>query len=291
MKNIVSFILFASILFGACNYLDAQTQTIPFKLNSSGNILVDATLNDSNKVTLMLHTASNGVTLTQEANATSVNWKKETEVTSWGGGAQARFSKKNKLDIAGLSKNKIKIWENKNSGPESVGKFGLNFFKKKYVEIDYDSKQIKLYDEMPDVVTPESWHQLPIKSQANFLMIDGKFKDDTSTYINQYVIHSGYGGGILIDDQFADTNNIKNIITTTETKELKDSYGNKIVTKVGKLDQLELGGAEIKNVSASFFDGDVTIQKTSILGCEILQQFHIVFDKKRGFVYLKPRKS
>ena len=55
------------------------------------------------------------------------------------------------------------------------------------------------------------------------------------------MIHSGYGGSILYDDNFSAENSLGEQIKIIDEKELKDSYGNVLKTKKGILPKFTIG--------------------------------------------------
>lgn len=116
--------------------------SIPFRLTAYNNILVRAVVNGHDTVSLMLHTASSDVTVTEEASAKLQTIKFNgtvDSVKSWGGNANSSdFSQHNAVALAGMRWDSLTIWRDKNSGQETDGKFGLNLFENKIVELDFD---------------------------------------------------------------------------------------------------------------------------------------------------------
>lgn len=49
--------------------------------------------------------------------------------------------------------------------------------------------------------------------------------------VNRFLIHSGYSGSILLDDQFTAANKIDGQLKIVDQKALKDSFGNVLMTK------------------------------------------------------------
>ena len=107
---------------------------------------------------------------------------------------------------------------------------------------------------------------------------------------NKFLIHSGYAGSVLFDDQFSNANKLSERLKITSEKQLKDSYGNVLKTKKAILPNFVLGNFNLKNIPVGFFDGAIGRQKMSILGGDVLKRFNIIIDAKREFIYLKPNK-
>lgn len=268
---------------------DNGESDIPFTLTAYNNIVVSAVLNGTETLNLMLHTAARDVTLTEDAvrKSKSIKFTGANKVKSWGGEADSRFSKGNQIQIGDLQRNNIDIWEDKNSGKDTDGKFGLDFFQNLIVEIDFDHDRIALHEKLPRKV--EKYERLKIENQDGQLLVQGSCLIEGKTYTNKFLIHSGYSGGILLDDAFASNAGVGGKIRITDEASLKDSFGNTIKVKKGILPVFVLGSAKLSNVPAGFFAGAIGAQKMSVIGSEILKQFNIIFDIAHNDLYIAPR--
>ncbi len=273
----------------ACLYLSGWAQDIiPFELTSHNNLSIQVILNKKDTLHLMLHTASYGVDLTEATTARvkSLNWERVDTLKSWGGdGNTSRSSAGNLLQIGGLRCENIPVWEDKNSGQDTDGKFGINLFKGKVVEIDYDKKQIVIYNSLPKKV--RRYEKLPLVAEKNMLFVEGNCRIGSTVVKNKFLIHSGYFGSILLDDQFVADNKLDERLATIGEKDLKDSFGHVIKTKKAILPVLELGNEKLDSVPVGFFPGAIGRQKMSILGGDVLRRFNIVIDAERQYIYLR----
>ena len=109
------------------------------------------------------------------------------------------------------------------------GKFGLSFFEGKIVELNIDLGFIVLHEKLPSIVS--IYEQLDLLGEGAFLFLEGKSRVDTSVLSRRFLIHTGYGGTILYDDEFANQNKLGEQLKTISEKELKDAYGNVLKTK------------------------------------------------------------
>ncbi|MBK9016758.1 MAG: aspartyl protease family protein [Saprospiraceae bacterium] len=119
--------------------------TIRFTLNKQHNICVKARINQSDTLTLMYHSSATGVTLTKDAlkqKKIPLNDSKPTDVQTWGGDATSEYSEGNTLTINNLKCDSIWVFINENSGQDTDGKFGFDFFESKILEIDYDNQRM-----------------------------------------------------------------------------------------------------------------------------------------------------
>ncbi len=279
-----------------CSIIFAQQKTttvpcsIPFTLTSYNNIAIQAILNKTDTVQLMFHTAANDVTLTEDAVKklkTIVFTNSADSVKSWGGSANtSRLSENNVLQIGSLQWDSISIWENKNSGQFTDGKFGTTLLKNKVIEIDFDKYVINVYNSLPAKI--KNYQQLNLVYDDGNMFIEASCIAGDSIFKNKFLVHSGYAGDILLDDKFASENKLGEKLKITGEKQLKDSYGNIVKTKKAILPFLKIGKQLLTDVPAGFFEGTVGRQTMSVIGGDVLKRFNIIIDAKRTHIYLKP---
>ena len=265
---------------------------IPFQLTAHNNIVVPAILNETDTLHLMFHTAASDVTLTEDATKKlkSIRFNGTTEgIKSWGGAANtARYSANNSLRIGGRLLSGIEIWENKFSGPNTDGKFGLDLFRGQCIQLDFEQKIMLVSPTLPKKLKRYQQFKLTIEDELMFIEASCAFGD--TVIIHPFLIHSGYSGGLLLDDQFASENRLGEKLKITGTKDLKDSYGNVIKTQKAILPGLSIGKNTLSDVPVGFFEGAIGRQKMSIMGGDVLKRFQIVIDLKNGDIYLKGNK-
>ncbi len=276
---------------GSISAQSRQTVSIPFMLSEQNNIVVEVRINESHVVHLMLHSASSDVTLTEDAvrRLEDLALDKTTRVQSWGGTSDSRYSTGNRLRIGPLTRDGVTLWENRNSGEGTDGKFGLDFFGDAVVEIDYDSGRIVVHDRLPDKA--RDYQSLAIENEDGELYIEGICLFGDETRANRFLIHSGYAGGLLLDDAFAASSGIEGRIAITDTSRLTDSYGHVIEVKKGVMPGFSLGRLTLSDVPVGFFSGRIGNQDKSVLGGAILKRFNLIFDLGRNTLYIKRRSA
>jgi len=263
---------------------DTKLQTIPFELMDHNNLVIQVILNDKDSLRFMFHTATSSLTVISD-HAESIVWDKEESVESWGGASNAKYSSNNSLSIGDYQWDSLAIWGNKNSGPTTDGKFGPNLFEDKVIEIDFDNSVINIHQSLPNKA--KSYQKLAIKFENGFMFIEGSSEIGTTHFTNQFLIHSGFGGTILFDDETVKNQQLNKLLKVTKEDELKDSYGNVIKTKKAVLPLLSIGDKKFKKLTVGFFEGAVGRQKMSVIGSELLKRFNIIIDAKREYIYLK----
>lgn len=235
----------------------------------------------------MFHTAVSGVTLIKEVTEklTKIKWTQGDKVKSWGGESEARYSENNSLQISKFKWDSISIWENEYSGPATDGKFGLNLFKGKIMEINFEKSILLIHETLPNKII--EYEKLPLIYENDFMFIEGTSRIGNQNYPNRFLIHTGYGGAILYDDKFVEESKIGEQIEITEEQELKDSYGNIVKTKKGNLPKFTVGEEEFKDIPVGFFEGSIGRQKMSVIGGNLLKRFNLIIDSRRENIYIK----
>lgn len=262
---------------------------IPFQLTTYNNLSIQAILNGVDTVQLMFHTAANALTLTEETvkQLKSIHFVASTDsVKSWGGQANSsRYSPKNQIQIGGLSWDNQAIWENQLSGQYTQGKFGMDLFKNWVIEIDFDQSVILLHKDLPSKIKDFQKSKLYTKDEMFFIEAACSIQD--SVILERFLIHSGYAGALLINDQFAQLHQLGKQLPIVGEKKLKDSFGNTVISKQASLPLFTLAEKNLSNVAVGFFEGSLGRQPYSIIGGDLLKQFNMVIDAQRQFIYLK----
>ncbi|HXB07056.1 MAG TPA: hypothetical protein VNW04_08070 [Puia sp.] len=266
----------------------ARASTIPFKLTKYNNLSVQGVVNKKDTVHLMFHTAESGLTLTQEAakRMSSLRFVGADTVHSWGGNGVSQYSKNNSLQIGDLLWDSLLIWVDQNSGQYTDGKFGPDLFAGKIIEINFDDGLIILHPALPSGIG--AWQKLKLQAEPGSLYIEATCELNGVAVPNRFLLHSGYAGALLLDDRFVADNHLDSLLKVVGVKELKDSYGHVVKTKKVLLPAFRIGGEELANVPAGFFEGSIGRQKKSVLGGDILKRFNWIIDAKREFIYMRP---
>ena len=277
-----------SIVFGQ-EQVDnpSSADTLYFRLSEANNLLVKTVLNGGDTLTLMLHTAANAVTLTEVATKRirSIQWDAVDSTESWGGQQEARRSSYNTLEIGVFKWDSVAIWENTHSGPGTDGKFGLNLFDDKILEIDFEQGLLLVHDQLP--TKAQQFSRLPLTGEAGLYFLPAMVKIENQTYVHTFLIHTGYGGTLLLDDLFVEETKLGEQLEILEEQELKDAYGNIVINQKALLPIFEIGQSRLKELPIGFFKGSIGRQKMSVIGGDLIKRFNWLLDVKEGYVYLE----
>ncbi len=273
--------------------MDKDSYSIPFVLTEYNNIVIKAVINGRDSLALMLHTAANSVDLTtvavQKMKSIRFNGTADS-IKSWGGQSNtARFSDSNLLQIGNMQWKNIAIWEDENSGQHTDGKFGINLFKGKVLELDYDNRIIHVMETLPPNLA--SYTKMKLTNVGSQMFVEADCIIKGIHYENKFLIHSGFPGAILFDDKFAADNKLDEKLQLLGEKKLKDSYGNVLITKQALLPLLRIDTISFYDIPVGFFQGAIGRQKMSIIGADMLRRFNLVLDAKREYIYFKPNSA
>ncbi|WMX13301.1 aspartyl protease family protein [Aureispira sp. CCB-E] len=278
-------------ILSTCLHLKAQQiDTISFVLTSFNNIYIPALLNQKDSLKMMFHTGESGVSIIEEVfnkiaikkNATS------TEANSWGGKGTAKFFKNNTFSIGNHRFDSLVVWVDKHSGQLTDGKFGPLLFKGKMIEINYHDKNFVIYESVPPKQHLKQFQKFRLTQEKGLLFIEGKLNIGRQRLQQKFMIHTGYGGTILLDDAFAQKHQLGRLLKITNESTLKDAYGNTLTTKKAVLPSFKIGRTKFKALPISFFEGSIGRQKISVLGNGLLKHYNMILDIENSLVYLKP---
>jgi Aspartyl protease len=264
----------------------SQTDTIPFTLNRQSNICVKARINYSDTLTLMFHSASTGITLTRTTVDTklALSATQSDTVQTWGGSAESQYSEGNTLKIGKLTWDNQTIYINENSGANTDGKFGHDFFSDKILEFDYDNKWLLAHAKLPQKA--RKYHKMNLYVSDGALFMEGGLTIGSTLYRDTFMIHTGYGGAILLDPSIGDQYNMKAQLATISSSELRDAYNNVFKIETKQLPELRIGNKRLKNVPLSFAARSSEIPM-KVFGNDLLKRFNVIFDFEKRHIYLK----
>lgn len=261
--------------------------SIPFSYTSQNNMAFEVLLNEQDSLILMFHTASSGLSLIESSTARiqSIQWESEERVESWGGKNSSRYSSNNRLSMGAFVWDSLSIWENQRSGPETDGKFGPDLFQGQHIEINNKEQKLLLHDSLPQYAV--EYQKRPLIKENGLLFLEAEVWADSTSLPQRFLLHSGYGGALLLDDSFVQASGLSEQLEVISSQELRDSYGNIITTKKAILPAFNIGDDRLENLEIGFFEGQIAQQKISLIGAGLLRKFNIIIDAKRNFIYLK----
>lgn len=261
---------------------------IPFTLTAADNLSIRATLNGTDPVELMFHTAVDSVSMTKEAIARLSRFTADEsiDVHSWGGTAQARHSTGNTLQIGAQVWRDVAITEDDDSGPGTDGKFGPSLFAGKVVEIDFDARELVIHAALPAI--DARFERLDLTRRDGLLLVTGELTVGGGRYTTEFLLHTGFGGTALLDEQFLRAHGLGEALATVRERVLTDAYGNPVETRTVCLPSLRLGASTFTDVPVGIFDGALGSLRVSVLGGGLLKRCNLILDPENGHLYVAP---
>lgn len=268
MFKIISSLLLLSFL----STIQSQ-EIIPFRITKHNNIIVKTLVNEKDSLDLMFQIAMEDASISpdRKRNADHIIFKDE-------------ISNGNTIKIGKKKYENIRFFDNELTGHEADGKIGTGIFKGKIFKIDYDNGRFVVYDKMPNL---KGYQSVPLLVKNEQLFIPANSMIEKQNVEAYFLLQSGYSGGILYSNEFADGKELDKKLKVTGEKTLKNSSGQSVITKNGILPLLKVGNFVLKDVSAGFFVGELKIQKSSYFGADLLRRFNWIFDAERNKVYFK----
>ena len=282
------------VLFGSAVFCQVELDTIPFTLNESNNIIIEAVVNESDTLAFMFHTGVNSMSLTPEVSERISRNKlvKETEIGTWTETKESGYITNNSVQIGKQKTDSLTIWLDLLSGYESQGKFGPNFFGDKLIEINYDDSILVIHDSSATVGSLEIYKSTSLQiTDHHSILLNATLNFGTKTVDHTLMLHTGYGGSIILDDAFKNANPELKQLEELSRKELKDSFGNSMFIKKVMPKSISFLGETLEGLSIAYFDSDLEMQKTSIVGCEMMKRFNFILDIENAILYTKPNRN
>ncbi|BAP30927.1 uncharacterized protein CHSO_1890 [Chryseobacterium sp. StRB126] len=273
LKKTGFFLLFSVGFFG----IKAQ-QTIPFRVTKYNTIIVQTLVNKKDSLDLMFQIAmkDGAISPERQRKADHIIFNKE------------EISEHNRVDIGSMSWRDVTFTDNQLAGLEADGKIGTGLFEGKIFKIDYDSNQFVIYNQKPDLKGFQ-----PIKTtfeNGGFHISGDNIIDGDRQQATYFVLQSGYSGGILYSNDFAEKYDLNKKLKIIGEKTLKNSSNKLLVIKQGILPSFKLGDFVFREAPVGFFAGDLKNQNVSYFGADMMRRFIWIFDADRKVAYIKPSK-
>ncbi|MGE8553157.1 MAG: hypothetical protein ACN6OB_04345 [Chryseobacterium jejuense] len=253
-------------------------QTIPFRVTKYNNIIVKTLVNKKDSLDLMFQIAmtDGAISPERQRKADHIVFNKE------------EISEHNTVDIGSMSWGNVRFTDNQLSGLESDGKIGTGLFEGKTFKIDYDSKQFVIYSQKPDL---KGFQPIKVTFENEVFHISGdNVLDGDKQQETSFALQSGYSGGILYSNDFAEKYELNQKLKIIGEKTLKNSSNKLLMIKQGILPSFQFGNFVFKDAPVGFFAGDLKTQHVSYFGADMMRRFIWIFDADRKMAYIKPSK-
>jgi len=265
--------------------------TIPFKLSPHNNIVVETVLDHKDTLDMMFHSdaRSAGITLKTLERLGHVDIDGKVLAESWGGQNEAAYSKGHALSLGQMTWKDQVIWTGKHSGKGTDGKIGPHLFENKLIEFDFDQGKMIVHN-TPSTISSD-YKKFPLKFNQSSMFVEIDMKIGVENFKNDFLIHTGYSGGLLLNDKFSKEYNLGEKLEIIKESELRDSYDNVLKKKEAILPTIVIGDYNLHDVPVGFFEGKVGNQHLNVIGGQVLKKFNVILDLQEANIYLKPNEN
>ncbi len=265
--------------------------TIDFILSAENNILIHAVLNGSDSLLMMVHTDIHSISLNEDSSERLLGSKgaKSTEASSWSGAKEVDYVDSNAVSVAGIERTDLRIWLDLLTGKGADGKLGLNFFgDSSIIRLDFDQSELIIYDDLSLIRDLSSFRKLQLSTnEQQSLYVHADICTDGQVIKHKFLIHSGYGGTIILDDHFYRSHPFLQEQNILARNDLKDSFGRIIKTKKIEISEVRISDYSFSDVPVSVFESEMEIQKVSVMGGDFLRRFDVIIDRRNLHLYVR----
>ena len=276
----------------------AAVARVPVEMNGN-SLFLQARVNGSEPRWFILDTGA-GVTLLNTTTVRSLGLTvgKSGTVNGAGGQAQSAAVKGVTIDVGGalvkdVDAATLPLTQFENAGGRVVdGILGVEFFKRYVVEIDYEARQLTVYE-------PNGYRyagrgeSLPLSFKHNHPHVRAQLTlRGRPPLEGDFVIDAGSALPVILLPSFIEKNRLRESLPTTFTAYGR-GVGGEVPLPVGRAESIRFGGFTLAQPVTAFpasgtFGGEGIAGN---IGTAVLRRFRVVFDYSRERVHLEPAKN
>ena len=282
---------------GAARRSAQRVARVPFELN--GNMIyLQVRVNDSRPLWFALDTgAYNSIINLPVAQALSLKTGGAGTATGAGGQVQTVSLRGLAFDISGAPLKDLNIaalplaFIENSSGRAMDGILGAEFFRRYVVEIDYEAKEISLYEPATFQYSGRG-ESLPLSFYDNHPYVSAKVELPGRPPIEgEFVIDAGSNIPLILLPSFIETHKLRESLPPT-LKSYGRGVGGEVALPVGRASSLHLGGFRVERPVTAFPPAGTFGRegKAGNIGSAVLRHFKVTFDYSRRRVILEPNR-
>lgn len=284
MKHILNTLILLTIINANCQ------EVIPFELKEDNRIYIEVSINQSETLKFAFDLGANNIVINETRLARNqVDVKFDSVVLKNGtnGFTRKRISKRNSLRVGKNTYTQIDILGISYPEDDSLdGTIGWNFFHNKIVGLNYESKELTLYDELPKL--SETYNKTQVKFINDLPHVETTIHHNSKKVKIWSMLDIGYKGEFLIHHDEVVKNKLIDQFQLIEQATTSATHGNTSKSDRVFLPRLEINGFEIYNIPTYLMKTEQKSPKIAQLGGNLLKRFHTVIDFKKGEAYIKP---
>ena len=285
--------LFGILIICTLSNIAFAQEIIPFELGDDNRIYLKGLINHSDTLNLVFDLGANITVINKtKMEAKNVNIKFDTLVLNGGGNGASEESKSfNNIVTIGSQ-----VYKGKDvlgiSYPESEkldGLIGWNFFEDKVVEIDFESKELLISDNLPEYLDRFRKSKLKFISGLPYIkmiLYNGKKKVKIWTMLD-----TGYNSTLKVYYNTVIGNKLANKYQVIGESTSFGTDGTVVKSDYILTPRIDIGGFEIYNMPGDLAKTKVDSNIPALFGGNLLKRFHIILDSKNKEVYLMPNRN
>ena len=271
---------------------------VPFEMNGN-SLFLQARINGSEPRWFVLDTGA-GVTVLNSTSVRSLGLKVGASgtVEGAGGSAESAAVKDLTLDVGGailkdVDAASLALTQFENNGGRALdGILGVDLFKRYVVEIDYEARQLTVYEPSGYKYVGRG-ESLPLTIKHNHPHVRAQLTlPGRPPLEGEFVIDAGSSMPIILLPAYIEQKGLRASLPATFTTYAR-GVGGEFPLPVGRAESVRVGGFTLPRPVTGFptggtFGGE---GKVGNIGTAVLRRFKVVFDYSRKLVHLEPTKS
>ncbi|KQR67723.1 aspartyl protease family protein [Pedobacter sp. Leaf176] len=279
-KLLLTALLLSSVNVFAQNFT-LQSDSMTMKVNEQNTIYVKAVFNKIDTLTLNFDTGTTELVLTNDLMKSRLKTLVKLYNTPY------------ELKL-GNSVYKTKVYDAELTGHGTDGRFGWDLFKGKTVELNYDRELLVIHSNLPDYIKADKgFSKSDLKFYQDLLLISGEIRQGETINRDLFLFDTGYQRTVMLDqDLLASGGFPSEKMEVIKKVIMKGAQGNEIPVITSTLQELTIGGFQLKNIPVQRTTANKPLRDKNIhiLGNEVLKRFNIFLDLQENQVYLKPNR-
>jgi len=198
-----------------------------------------------------------------------------TIVNNTSGVNKERTSNGNVLKVGEVAWTRVPLTEVSNMRADEDIIIGNGFFRDRVIEINYDTKQVVIYNKLPAKM--KRYCKLPVFYEQDRPKFKADIIHNGKRYSFWFLFDTGRDGTMLLGEDFTGVDDHWNAL-----EPLTVIKGRKIV----RLDA-DIAGVSFKDLVTNAADPAKPNGRPSLFGNQILSHFNVILDNVEGYMYLK----
>ncbi len=284
MKYALTFLLLFVLRTAICQ------EVIPFELKEDHRMYLKVSVNQSDTLNFVFDLGAN-ITVINKTRLQQNQLKMEFSGTVENGGTNGvsneQISHDNSVQMGGEVYDDVDILGISYAENRTLdGIIGWNLFKNKVVRIDYESRELVVYDNLPKL--SDTYTKTKLKFIRDLPYAQTTIYRNGKKVKIWAMLDSGYNGEFHVYSQEVAKHNLLVQYQVIGEATTSGTDGNVSKADVVLLPRFSISGFEIYNMPANLTKTPTESTKPALLGGNLLKRFHIVLDFKNQEAYLKP---